>query len=126
VLVAFGGEELGLLGSTHFVNEARLAGELDRVVAAVNLDSIARGTQLEVLASDELLPYFDGLGANVGSQLPGSDHWPFVQAGVPSVALTYHPYAEYHTPEETIDRVDPKRLDESVELACALLERLVA
>jgi aminopeptidase YwaD len=125
VLVAFGAEELGLLGSTHFVNEARLMGELDRVVAAVNLDSIACGEQLEVLASEELLPYLDGLGGNVGKQLPGSDHWPFVQAGVPSVALTYHPYAAYHTPAETIDLVDLKRLDESVELACALVERLV-
>jgi aminopeptidase YwaD len=126
VLAAFGAEEPGLLGSTHFVHEARLNGDLDRIAAVVNLDSIARGERLEVLASDELLPYLDGLGGNVGKQLPGSDHWPFVQAGVPSVALTYHPYAEYHTPGETIDLVDPARLDESVELACALVERLLA
>lgn len=125
VLVAFGAEELGLLGSTHYVAEARLTGELDRIAAAVNLDSIARGDVLEVIASDTLRPHLAGLCENVSAQLPGSDHWPFVQAGVPSVALTVHPYAEYHTPAETIDLVDRQKLDAAVEVACALVGRLL-
>jgi hypothetical protein len=126
VLAAFGAEEPGLLGSTHYVAEARLTGELGRLVAAVNLDSIARGERLEVIASDELRPHLEGLAGSVSPQLPGSDHWPFVQAGVPSVALTVHPYAEYHTPAETIDRVDAQKLDTAVDLASALVERLLA
>jgi aminopeptidase YwaD len=124
ILAAFGAEELGLLGSTHYVAEARVTGELARVAAIVNLDSVARGDALEVLASDALRPYLDGV-ANVGAMLPGSDHWPFVQAGVPGVALTYHPYPEYHTPADTPEIVDLRKLEESVEVACAIVERLL-
>lgn len=125
VLCAFGAEEFGLLGSTHYVTEARLTGELDRIRAVVNLDSIARGTALEVIASDELSAYLDGL-ANVRPLVPGSDHWPFAQAGIPAVALTVHPYAEYHTPAETIELVDAQKLDDAVDVACRIVQRLLA
>lgn len=125
VLCAFGAEEFGLLGSTHYVGEARLTGELDRIRAVVNLDSIARGKALEVIASDELSAYVDDL-PNVRTLVPGSDHWPFAQAGIPAVALTVHPYAEYHTPAETVDLVDARRLDEAVDVACRIVQRLLA
>ena len=40
VVVAFSGEELGLLGSTHYVGQPAVP--LDRTVAMVNLDSVGR------------------------------------------------------------------------------------
>ncbi len=40
VFVAFSGEELGLLGSTHYVSQPAVP--LDRTVAMVNLDSVGR------------------------------------------------------------------------------------
>lgn len=125
VFCAFGAEELGLLGSTHYVAEARLTGELDHIRAVVNLDSIARGKALELIVSDELSAYLDGF-PNVRPLVPGSDHWPFAQAGIPALALTVHPYAEYHTPAETVELVDAHKLDDAVDAACRIVQRLLA
>src|SRR3954452_14634115 len=49
-LVGFAAEEIKLTGSRWYVDEAKLRGELDQVVGVVNLDCIARGEKLEVLA----------------------------------------------------------------------------
>jgi hypothetical protein len=64
----------------------------------------------------------DRYDVHVGPPLPGSDHLPFWQAGVPATAITYHPYPEYHTPEDTLALVDEQRLEDAVDLA----ERLVS
>jgi hypothetical protein len=50
-LVAFAAEEIKLTGSRYFVDEAKLRGELDAIVGVVNLDCIARGEKLQLLAS---------------------------------------------------------------------------
>lgn len=39
-----------------------------------------------------------------------SDHWPFLQAGIPSVLLTTGLHPDYHTPEDTADRINYSKL----------------
>jgi hypothetical protein len=133
IFCAFAAEELGLLGSYFFVNEAKLRGELDDIAGVVNLDCIAHGTTLEVMAGPEELQGRSraivqqlGLGqrypVNVTPPQPGSDHVPFAQEGIPSVAITYYPYPEYHSPDERPELIDEVRLADAVDIALALVE----
>ena len=52
---AFAAEEVGLLGSRRFVDEAKIRGELDDIVGVVCLDCIASGDTFEVMAGPEEL-----------------------------------------------------------------------
>ena len=54
-LIAFAAEEIKLTGSRYYVDEARLRGQLDEIVGMVNLDCIAHGEKLNVLASPETM-----------------------------------------------------------------------
>ncbi len=133
VVCSFGAEELGLLGASHFVSQARLTDELTRIVGMVNLDCIARGPKLEIIAATEELRELaktvaqplisdERYPVNIGPNLPGSDHWPFSQADIPTIAITFHSYPEYHTPDDTAELVDVGRFED----ACDLAYRLVA
>ena len=133
IFCAFAAEELGLLGSHFFVNEAKIRGELDDIAGVVNLDCIARGTTLEVMAGPEelqgrsraivqQLKLGQRYPVNVTPPQPGSDHVPFAEEGIPSVAITYYPYPEYHSPEERPELIDEVRLTDAVDIAVALVE----
>jgi aminopeptidase YwaD len=133
VFCAFGAEELGLLGSHYYVNEAKLRGELERIVGVVNLDCIAHGSRLELMVGpDELrgraLEHARRLGLSDRYELAlmeptgGTDHYPFAQEKIPAVSVLHFPYPEYHLPSERLELVDEQKMDDSVELALALVE----
>ncbi len=133
ILVAFGAEEIALQGSRWFVEEAKLRGELDAIVGVVNLDCIGHGDHLELLVGPEelrgrALQLVDQLGLDdrydlrVFGPVSGTDHYWFAQHGVPAVSILHFPYAEYHLPEERLELVDERKLDDAVELALALVE----
>jgi Iap family predicted aminopeptidase len=133
IFCAFAAEELGLLGSSYYVHEAKLRGELGDIAGVVNLDCIAAGTTLEVMAGPEelqgrcraivqQLKLGERYPVNVTPPQPGSDHVPFADEGIPSVAITYYPYPEYHSPDERPQIVDEVRLADAVDIAVALVE----
>ena len=133
VLCAFAAEEIGLLGARHYVSEAGLTGELGRIRGVVNLDCIAYGERLELLASpDELRGRVLGIASALGLTERYETHWsatasgvdsvPFAEAGVPAVSILFFPYPEYHLPSERRELVDERRLEDAVELAVALVE----
>jgi hypothetical protein len=136
-LVAFAAEEIKLTGSRYFVDEAKLRGELDAIVGVVNLDCIARGEKLNILASPDALlgravEAARGLGLleryelETGPATGGVDsHW-FADSKVPAVTILHFPYDEYHLPAESPELCDPKLMDDSVALAQALVESQLA
>lgn len=136
-LVAFAAEEIKLVGSRYFVDEAKLRGELDRVLGVVNLDCIARGEKLMLLASpDELrgrsleaartLGLAERYDIEPAPATGGVDsHW-FAESKVPAVTICHFPYDEYHLPEDTPDLVDERVLADSVDLTVALVESQLA
>jgi Iap family predicted aminopeptidase len=137
LFVAFGAEEIGLVGSTWFVNDAKFRGELDRIVGVVNLDCVAHGTKFELMVGpDELRGRAVEAAARLGlserydlevmGPLTGTDHFPFTQEQIPGVSILHFPYPEYHLPEERLELVDERKLDDSVELAVALVETQLA
>jgi len=136
-LVAFAAEEIKLTGSRYFVDEAKLRGELDAIVGVVNLDCIARGEKLQILASPDALlgraieaartlGLLDRYELETGPATGGIDsHW-FAEAGVPAATLLHFPYDEYHLPAESPELCDPKLIDDAVALAAALVESQLA
>jgi peptidase M28-like protein len=132
-LVAFAAEEIKMTGSRWYVAEAKLRGELAQIAGVVNLDCIAHGEKLNILASpDSLLgravEAARGLGLLdryelvTGAATGGVDsHW-FADAGVPAVTILHFPYDEYHLPADSPALVDERLMDDAVALAVELVE----
>lgn len=113
-LLFFGGEELLLAGSSSYV-EKLSSNETKQICLMLNIDGIGRGETLEwwssmkasrlhpiIKTTEDLFP---------GSEMllpapPGSDHSPFMEAGVEVLMLTINDQEIIHTkkdePEETI------------------------
>jgi hypothetical protein len=135
-LIAFAAEEIKLTGSRLYVDEAKIRGELEQCSAVVNLDCIAHGENLNVLASPAAmldrgvetarsLGLLDRYRLVTGPATGGVDsHW-FAQEGVPAVTLAQFPYDEYHLPDESPDLAEEQVLSDTVALASALVESLV-
>jgi hypothetical protein len=116
VFVAFGAEELGLLGSTHYVRQPAVP--LERTIAMVNLDSVGRlrDGQLHVMGVDTgqglralVEQAVQGLPAKValrGDGVGPSDHTAFLNRERPVVFFFTGPHADYHRPSDTWDRID--------------------
>jgi Peptidase family M28/PDZ domain/PA domain len=114
--VAFSGEERGLLGSQHWVENPPLP--LEHVTAMINLDMIGRlgGDALEVggvdtadgfraLATQALAD--EGLEGRLdGSGYGPSDHASFYGAGVPVLFLFTGLHDDYHRPSDDADKLD--------------------
>ncbi|HKE01980.1 MAG TPA: M20/M25/M40 family metallo-hydrolase [Planctomycetota bacterium] len=129
VFVAFGAEEVMLLGSFHFV--ARPTVPLESIVAMVNLDMIGRGGEEDLRASPkegaranqvfvsgiDSSPALTGLlaKANEGidleitpneSMADRSDQAAFYVAGIPIVFLNTGEHGDYHRVTDTADRLN--------------------
>jgi hypothetical protein len=91
--IAFSAEEVGLLGSVHYVNHPLFP--LDQISFLVNLDMVGSGSQgIKVVNGTIFKKEFDLLvKINSGNEyilkvsergeVPNSDHYPFYAAGVP-------------------------------------------
>lgn len=119
VFAAWSGEELGLLGSTSYVE--KLAGDTSSinppVVAYLNLDMIGRlrdTLRLQgVGSSPDWLAEIERRNAPVGVPITPdeacflpTDSTPFFLRGVPILAAFTGSHADYHTPRDTVDRLD--------------------
>jgi hypothetical protein len=121
LFAAWDGEEQNLLGSRHYVGNPVFP--LANTIGMIQLDMVG-------LASEGFL-HIEGTSNAVGHQLSssaalfgvktqgieqgsGSDHVPFLEAGVPAALLIWDgaqvPY--YHTPQDKPDTLQPERLRE--------------
>jgi len=142
VFAAWSGEEIGLLGSSHYVKQladpqdphARLG---DSVVANLNLDMVGRlRDSLQILGVGSSTTWPGEIErANVPVGLPlalGEDSYlptdatPFYLAGVPILSAFTGAHAEYHTPRDTPDTLDFEGIRDSAALFAAIAESLAA
>jgi len=142
VFAAWSGEEIGLLGSSHYVKEladpnsphARLG---DEVIANLNLDMVGRlrdSLQIMGMGSSKVWPgEIERANVPVGLPIsPGEDSYlptdstPFYLAGVPVLSAFTGAHAEYHTPRDTPDRLDFDGIRGTAELFVAIAESLAA
>jgi Zn-dependent M28 family amino/carboxypeptidase len=136
IFIGFAAEEIGCVGSRSWIFDAEVTGELKRIKAIVNLDCIAHGDRLELLASpqalsDRLTRFAEELGLgerydlDTGPAGPGVDAFPFHEKGIPAASISHFGYPEYHLPSERLELVDEQRLADSVEVATLLVESLL-
>ena len=134
VFVAFAGEEMGLLGSTHYVRKP--ARPLDRTVLMVNLDMVGRLRDKVLYAGG--LDSGSGLRELVSAQagaltlaLRGdpfgpSDHTAFYSAGRPVLFLFTGAHADYHRPSDTWDRINGAGLAEVTAFAARVVDAVAS
>ena len=136
VFALFGAEELGLIGSRHYVG--RPAVPLNRTVAMVNFDMVGRmqGGRLNVGGGDS----GNGLRAIVGDaaqkegitlEIEGSPHGPsdhsrFYEAGLPVLFFYTSGHGDYHRPTDTADRIDAAGMARVAAVGMRVIERLAS
>jgi hypothetical protein len=129
VVALFGGEELGLQGSTWFVDH--LPGPFDKVVGMLNFDMTGEGDglgggvspdppefQKAIEEADASVKILRGLRPIRGVGVRGSDHAPFFLKGIPSASFGSNgPHLAYHQTGDTIFRINPDIMAEAAKLA---------
>ena len=137
-LVAFAGEESGLLGSTRFTREPPPGLDLDRALAMINMDMVGRlrGNALSVLGGESAAEWDEivepacaglGLGCTLGGDGYGpSDHTPFYAAGVPVLHLFTGVHFDYHKPSDDTATINAAGGAQVARLAAELALRLSA
>jgi aminopeptidase YwaD len=129
--VAFGAEEVGLLGSAHYVRQLSAA-ERAATFAMLNLDMVGVGDRVQFGGDAELVERATRLAAERGvraGQLrggagSGSDHASFLAAGVPALFVYRGEDPNYHTASDRAEFVRPEHLASAGELVLAVLEEL--
>jgi hypothetical protein len=116
VLIAFTGEERGLLGSRHYIKYPRFP--IESTVAMINMDMIGR------LSDRQLIIYGTGTatqfpsmidrvnlvsGFQIRKQSEGygpSDHQPFYERKVPVLHLFTGLHTDYHRPTDDFEKIN--------------------
>lgn len=117
IFVAFGAEEIGLLGSKYFVNNPTLL--LDSIDFVFNLDLLGAGSEGLMIENApeqknayELLKnindkneYLTELKSRANTA--NSDHWPFSEKGVRAIFLySLGEVGGYHNQYDTVDQLE--------------------
>jgi hypothetical protein len=138
VFVAFAGEELGLLGSRHYVTHPTLP--IEQAVAMINLDMVGRsngrilvsGLDTAPQLKDDLKAVQAGLSVNVVTSREGSaglgasDDTSFLLRRVPSIFFFSGLHADYHRPSDDWDKIDSPGGLAVASLAYGLAARIAA
>jgi len=134
VFVLFGAEELGLLGSRHYVSQPPVP--LTKTVAMLNFDMVGRmqETRVTIAGADS----GGGLRAMAGeaaqkegvtAELLGnphgpSDHSQFYNAGVPVLFFYTGGHGDYHRPTDTAEKINAVGMARSSAVAVRIIESL--
>jgi hypothetical protein len=125
----FGGEELGLQGSTYFVDH--VPASLGKVDGMFNYDMTGEGDGLwgavsaepaelkkAIEEADKSVGIIRGLGVIRSVGVRGSDFAPFFQKGIPSASLGSNgPHIAYHQTGDTIFRINPEIMAEAAKVS---------
>lgn len=116
LFIAFDGEEMGLLGSRHYVNNPTVA--LEDIRAMINFDMIGRLSQNKYTvfgqSSGAEFPkivgkYAEQLGLTYKAprgMAGGSDHTPFLRRKIPGMFAFTGIHKQYHQPEDDWELID--------------------
>ncbi|PXW89660.1 PDZ domain-containing protein [Nitrosomonas sp. Nm84] len=130
IFIAFTGEEAGLLGSKHYINNTKDF-PVEKIAAMLNLDTVGRlGNNPVTLfgtgSARELVHVFRGAGFVTGipvnavqDDFGSSDQAAFIKAGIPAVQFFASAHEDYHAPGDTVDKIDTAGL---VKVAAILKE----
>ena len=131
--IAFGSEELGLRGSQFYVNSLP-SDEQRRIIAMLNFDALGSGDGLGVTGASDLtnlvVEQATSLGIGVrrsrGFAGSSSDHASFARVGIRVIVFFSDDFSRIHTPQDSMDSINPKLPGDAARLALALLTSLAA
>lgn len=129
IIALFGGEELGLQGSTWF--SEHVPGPFDKVAGMFNFDMTGEGDGLwggvpaepaefkgALEEADKSVNVLRGLGVIRGVGVRGSDFAPFFLQGIPAASLGSNgPHLAYHQTGDTIYRINPDIMADAAKVA---------
>ncbi len=137
LFLAFAGEELGLLGSSHYVNHPLLP--LSRAAAMLNMDMIGRPQQGKVYVGgsatgttfkpliEKVAPAIElKLDYSERSGYGSSDHTSFTTKQIPVLFFFSGLHADYHKPSDTWDKIDSPQAVKVLQLIAGLVEGLAS
>lgn len=138
MFVSFGAEEMGLLGSRHFV--ANLPVKAEFIKAMINMDMVGRlktdqpvvtisGTGTFTVADSLLDLHTNNRPFEVVRAPDGygpSDHASFYSEGIPVLYFTTGAHADYHTPLDLPDRINIKGQKAVTELVAVISKDLAS
>ena len=117
LLVAFGAEEQGLLGSKNFVEHPPVP--LSQIKLMINMDMVGRLNDAKqvYMGGAGTFPNGDELMKNLGEKaglnpvvhagsVGGSDHVSFYKKGISVLGIHTGGHPQYHTPEDTLDLIN--------------------
>jgi aminopeptidase YwaD len=127
--VAFGAEEIGLLGSRHFVATLTSQGQ-PSPQAMVNLDMVGVGAEWQLMGSPSLVEKIDQGAAALGldpvptEPIFDSDYTSFIEADIPAIFIYRSEDPRLHTESDRAEFVQPQLLEEAAKLALLALPEL--
>ena len=137
VFIAFTGEEAGRLGSMYYVDNP-IPFPLDKIMGVVNLDTVGRLGNAPVsvfgtASASEWVHIFRGIGFVTGVSIKpipkdvgSSDQKSFMDKGIPGVQLFAAPHADFHTPNDTVDKLDVAGMEKMAMVLKEAVEYLIA
>jgi hypothetical protein len=118
LLLHFGGEEEGLLGSSYWIQHPThpleavkfmlnfdMVGRLDPVAPKLMMGGLG-APKAALEAAKKLAPEGFAISIDVGAAVGGSDHMSFSQAKIPTFFFFTGIHGEYHRPTDTADRIN--------------------
>jgi hypothetical protein len=141
VFMAFSGEEMGLIGSKYYCDNPvfpKSSPSMTKHVAMINMDMIGYLKKGEFLAGfnennssadidkiiGELNTRYSFAKSISGRGAGGSDHAPFYNKRVPVVCLHTGMHRNYHTPNDTADKINYKGMEQIARYAFELSWRV--
>ena len=122
IFVAFDAEEVGLVGSTFFVNDFIKNNTTQKIVLGMSLDMVGylkQSKKLKIIGVKTLVDpdqYFNQVAFDSkydlilkdfdSSIFTGSDHGPFLNKKIPAFHVTTGLSSPYHKPEDDADLID--------------------
>ena len=130
-LILFGSEEVGLVGSKHYV-ERLTDQERSDIIAMVNYDSAGSGVRVETRGDSELTGAAAATAEQSGITLvtyltrgrSNSDHRPFYDAGIPVIIVTADDTSRINSPRDTLEFVDPRLVVWATDVGIGILDHL--
>ncbi|MBK7929900.1 MAG: M28 family peptidase [Bryobacterales bacterium] len=135
LFMTYSGEELGLLGSSHYVNNPLLP--LTDAVAMINMDMIGRIREGKVyIGGTGTGTTFQSMLDSAAKSTPlklefsdttgygSSDHTSFTTKQVPVLFFFSGLHADYHKPSDTWDKIEAKPAVQLLKTVAGITERL--
>src|SRR4029077_7048455 len=135
LFLTFAGEELGLLGSSYYVNHPSLP--LDKAVAMINMDMIGRvregkvyvgglgtGTTLRGIVDQVVPKYKLNVDFSDTTGYGSSDHTSFTTKQVPVLFFFSGLHSDYHKPSDTWDKIDANGAVTLLKMVAEITNRL--